>query len=101
MIVNGIWTSKLLYGMSVWGSVWGIPGRTEEKLINITKADMRKLQVLQNSTLRLILKERYDKPTVELLSESKTLSVNQLVAFNMLTQVFKLKESQLPAYHYN
>ena len=101
MIVSGIWTSKLLYGISVWGSVWGIPGRPEEKSINMTKADMRKLQVLQNSTLRLILKERYDKPTVELLSESKSLSVNQLVAFNMLSQVFKVKESQLPVYHHN
>ena len=66
-----------------------------------TKADMRKLQVLQNSTPRLILQERYHKPTVELLSESKSLSVNQLVAFNMLSQVFKVKESQLPVYHHN
>ena len=101
MIVNGIWTSKLLYGITVWGSVWGIPGRPEEKSINIRKEDMRKLQVLQNSTLRLILKKKYDTPTVELLSEAKNLSVNQLVAYNMLSQVYKVKETQQPSYHYD
>ena len=101
MIVNGLWTSKLLYGITVWGSVWGVPGRNEEKSINLRKDDMKKLQVLQNSTLRMILKRNYDTPTVQLLSESKSLSVNQLVAYNMLVQVFKVKQTQQPSYHFH
>ena len=51
MIVNGLWTSKLLYGITAWGSVWRVPGRSEEKSITMRKEDMKKLQVLQNSTL--------------------------------------------------
>ena len=101
MIVNGLWTSKLLYGITVWGSVWGVPGRNAEKSINLRKDDMKKLQVLQNSTLRMILKRNYDTPTVQLLSESKSLSVNQLVAYNMLVQVFKVKQTQQPSYHFH
>ena len=61
---------------------------------------MRKLQVLQNSSMRLLLKKGYETPTSVLLEESKSLSVNQLVAMNMLNQVWKIRNCHQPAYHY-
>ena len=61
MIINGLFNSKLIYGITVYGGVWGLPGIFTEDATNstgITKEDMRKLQVLQNSALRLL----YQKP---------------------------------------
>ena len=44
MLVNGIWNSKLQYGISVWGSVWGSNGKLlglDQNSINIKKNDMK------------------------------------------------------------
>ena len=103
MLVNGIWNSKLQYGMSAWGSVWGHNGKLldlDQNSINMKKSDMKKLQILQNSTLRLILRRKYDTPTTTLLSESKVLSVNHMVAYNVLVQVFKIQLTGEPSYHH-
>ena len=56
--------------------------------------------MLQNSTLRLLLKKKYDTPTSTLLEESRSLSVNQTVAMSMLNQVWKIQNTQQPVYHY-
>ena len=69
--------------------------------MTMRKADMRKLQVLQNSTLRLLLGKRYNTPTYSLLMESKSLSVNQTVAYSMISQVWKIRKSEQPWYHYD
>ena len=90
--------------MSAWGSVWGNRARYQEisqNSINLRKADMRKLQVLQNSTLRILLRKNYDTPTSILLAESKTFRVNQTVALSIPNQVWKIKNSCQPGYHYD
>ena len=48
-LASGLFTSKLMFGATVWGGVWGIPGVMEEnaKKTSISKEDMRKLQVIQ------------------------------------------------------
>ena len=61
---------------------------------------MKKLQVLQNSTLRLMLGKRYDYPTSSLLNESNSLSVNQTVAYSIMCQVWKIKTTTQPKYHH-
>ena len=81
--------------------MWGNPARYQEitqNSINLRKDDMRRLQVLQNSTMRILMRKKYDTQTSTLLAESKTLSVNQTVAMSILNQVFK--NSCQPAYHY-
>ena len=103
MLVSGLFSSKLIYGISAWGSVWGIADRYQEisqNSVNMKKDDMRRLQVLQNSSLRLLLRKRYDTPTSTLLAESKSLSVNQTVAMSILSQVWKVQDTHQPAYHY-
>ena len=104
ILVSGIFTSKLLYGITAWGSVWGYDARYQadnHNMMTMRKADMRKLQVLQNSTLRLLLGKRYDTPTYSLLMESKSLSINQTVAYSMISQVWKIRKSEQPRYHYD
>ena len=52
LILNGLFTSKLIYGIAVYGGVWGIPGipgilNVEPvNSTSISKEDMRKPQVL-------------------------------------------------------
>ena len=54
-LVSGIFTSKMMFGATVWGGVWDIPGVQGDNIrkTSIGKSDMRKLQVLQNKVLRL------------------------------------------------
>ena len=104
ILIDGLFTSKLTYGITAWGSVWGYEAKYQEENLNMMtmrKADMRKLQVLQNSTLRLLLGKRYDASTQSLLAESKSLSVNQTVAYSMMSQVWKIRKSGQPRYHYD
>ena len=103
LILNGMFTSKLIYGITIYGGVWGLPGILNEDPINstsITKNDMRKLQVLQNSALRLLLNQPRDTPVTTLLHESKQMSVHQLVAYHTANQAFKVYKNQEPSYHY-
>ena len=102
MALDGIFTSKLIYGITVWGGIWGLPGSLDEtnrKSTSITKEYMRKLQVLQNSALRTQTGSRYDVPTATLLSKTGQLSVHQLAAYHSATQVNKIHESKQPSYH--
>ena len=61
------------------------------------KEDCRKLQVLQNKTLRLKTRNyTLNVPTSELLEASGALSVHQLGAYHTLVTVFKLAKSGQP-----
>ena len=103
ILVSGLFTSKMTYGIAAWGAVWGSKARYQDENHNsmtISKAEMKKLQVLQNSTLRLLLGKKYDTPTSILLAESKSLSVNQTVAYSILCQTWKIKKSAQPRYHF-
>ena len=56
-IVEGIFTSKLMYGMNLWGGLWDIPGTVDNSIrTSITKNDMKYLQVLQNKAMWLEIK---------------------------------------------
>ena len=58
LIFNGLFTSKLIHGITVCGGVGGIPGILNVEPVNSTytsKEDMRKLQVSKNQALRLLV----------------------------------------------
>jgi hypothetical protein len=82
-IANGIYTSKQVYRLTVFGGLWGLPGTSmdEDRRNNTmtTKEDMRKMQVLQNSVMRIMSRSKYDTPTTTLLEKTNQLSVHQLV----------------------
>ena len=101
--MSGIFQSKLIYCITVWGRVWNIPGSLDEQnrlSSSLTKEDVRKLQVLQNKCLRLITKCDYRTPTATLIDKTNMLSVHQLTAHLSLAQVFNISQTKLPAYHY-
>ena len=101
MVMDGIFGSKLAYGMTVWGRVWQIPGEDEDmRSPTLTKEDIRKLQVLQNKCLRLITNCDYKTPTKVLLQKTNRLSVHQQIAQLSLSQVHSIYYTRSPAYHY-
>ena len=88
-IMEGMFSSKLTYGMSVWGRIWDVPGSLDEMADvrtspSLTKKDARKLQVLQNKCLRILTNMEYGTPTKTLLEKTKLLSVHQQMAQNPL-----------------
>ena len=103
-IVNGIYYSKQMYCLTVFGGIWGLPGSMDVEKRNgtmLTKEDMRRLQVMQNSVMRVTTNSRYDTPTTELLRKTNQLSIHQMIAFQTSCQVFNIYKNKFPAYHYN
>ena len=106
LVMEGMFSSKLMYGMSVWSRVWQIPGSLDEAATtrtspSITKEDVRKLQVLQNKCLRIVSNSDYKTPTLSLLKKTKSLSVHQMMAQLSLSQVYSTFRTELPVYHYD
>ena len=65
IILNGLFNSKLIYGITVYGGIWNLPRVLNEDSVNstpISKEEMRKLQVLQNTAVRLLLRKPRDTP---------------------------------------
>ena len=103
-IMEGIFSSKIMYGMTTWGRVWHIPGSLDEETRtspSITKDDLKKLQVLQNKCMRIICSSDYKTPTSVLLQKTNALSVHQLMAQLSLSQMYGIFHNKLPAYHYD
>jgi Reverse transcriptase (RNA-dependent DNA polymerase) len=63
-----------------------------------TKEDFRKLQLLQNRALRVILKKPKRTPIKWMLDTLKLHSIKQRVNFNTLVLVFKMKNGMVPSY---
>ena len=97
---HGLFYSKLNYCLPVFGNVFGLD---RYRVINtrfaaFTREDSRRLQVLQNSVMRLITGSERSTPTTKLLELTSSLSVQQLVASQTLTLVHKVTQTSKPAY---
>lgn len=101
-IVAGMFTSKLMYGMNLWGALWDIPGNLDNSTrTSMNKVDMKRLQVLQNKTMRLETNLNHRTPTQELLIRTGKLSVHQMIAYTTAVQVYNVSRNKEPKYHYN
>ena len=60
--------------------------------------DNNNLQVLQNTLNRLITGAKYDAPTAELLEETESLSVHQMIAYQTAVMTYKIIQSKKPSY---
>ena len=100
-ILNGLFMSKLTYGITAWGHITGIPGQMSEFRAGITKRDILRLQSIQNKAVRLNYYRDRSFPTKQLLKESHQLSINQLIAYHISVQTFKIRLSKKPEYHYH
>ena len=99
--VAAIFTSKLIYCISVWTGIWDIPGQVNDgNKVTLGKQDMRRLQVLQNKTLRLLTRADRSTPTSTLTSLARCLSVHQLGAYHTANQVYQVYQSRRPVYHH-
>ena len=101
-VTQGLFTSKLTFGLQVFGNVWGIPSLEvgQRRFTSFTKEDNRRLQVLQNKVLRLRTRIDYNIPTDTLVKSSGELSVQQLTAYHTLTTVYKAVRMEKPVYHH-
>ena len=100
-VINGLFTSKLLYCLPLFSNVWGMLDMddTNRRYSAFTKEDLRRLQVLQNRILRIKCKNHdMNTPTLELLKSCQDLSVQQLSAFHTVLNVFKIIHSRQPKY---
>ena len=85
MMVSGIFYSKLMYCLQVFGNVHGLNIYKDSKgrSAGITVTDCNKLQVLQNS---MITGARQGVATVDLLRDTNSLSIQQMVAYYSTTR---------------
>ena len=66
-VMEGLFSSKVSYGMTVWGRIWNIPGSLNEDASMRTSPSITKdddLQVLQNKCLRIVTDSDYEHQQV-------------------------------------
>ena len=97
---SGMFYSKMSYCLPVFGNVFGMEQYNDQNLRyqSYSVKDNQKLQVLQNNLNRLLLNARYDTPTEELLEKSRSLSVQQMIAFQTAVLGFKIMKARKPSY---
>ena len=100
MFAEGIFYSKLNYCLPVFGHVFGLErySYTDTRSPTYTKEDNRKLQVLQNSVMRLLTDSKRETPTADLLKLTNSLSIQQMVAVQTLSMVHKIINTSKPVY---
>ena len=86
MIGNGLFMSKLIYLIPLWGGAGS--------------GLLKMLQVAQNSAARYITKSSWYTPKSELMDKCNWLSVKQLAAYHSLVVTHKTLLSQQPRYLY-
>ena len=84
MVANGIFMSKLVYLIQLWG--------------NSDKYLLKAIQILQNKAARSVTGKTYWTPVRRLLKDCKWLSVKQLVFYHTALQTHKILMSGSPAY---
>ena len=84
MLAEGIVMSNILYIITVYGSCSGF----------LKSA----LQIIQNSAARCVTGLRWHAPVRVLLMQCGWLSINQLILYHSLVQVFKIRQERKPVY---
>ena len=99
-LVNGIFVSKILYCLELYGVVRGTETLRDcdSRYNSFTKSHLQALQTLLNKIMRLITGQGYDTPVLQLLRDTNMLSINQLISFTTIMTTFKVKMSGKPKY---
>ena len=84
MIADGIFMSKLIYLIALWGGC--------------AKYLTEALQKAQNRAARVVTKLDWTTPTAELLKQCGWLSVHQLVVYHSVVQVYKIIQEESPRF---
>ena len=86
MIADGIFMSKLVYLIPLWGGS--------------AKGLIRSLQTLQNKAARAVTRMSWDTPTRDLLQQCSWLSVHQLSVYHTVILAFNVMMAKSPKYLY-
>ena len=98
---DGLFTSCLRYCLPLFANVWGLPSMddTNRRFSAFSKEHCRKLQVLQDKTVRYNTGNfSMNAPTSDLLKEANDMSVHQLGAYHTLVSLFGIVSSGQPKY---
>ena len=97
---SGIFYSKLSYCLPVFGNIFGLDTYKEEnrRYFSFTVKDNNNLQVLQNKLNRMLLSADYNTPTVDLLEQTGSLSIHQMVAYQTAVATHKIVQSGKSSY---
>lgn len=87
MLADGLFMSKLVYLIPLWGGC--------EKFL------IRALQIIQNKAARSVTKLGIFTPVQTLLRQCGWLSVNQLVFFHTVILLYKTRQNETPKYLYD
>jgi hypothetical protein len=87
MVADGIFMSKLIYLIPLWG------GSAKYLLAALQKA--------QNRAARVVTKLDWGTPTAELLNQCGWLSVHQLVVYHSVVLVYKIMKNESPRFLYS
>ena len=87
MVANGIFCSKLIFQICLWGG-------TEEFLLS-------SLQVVQNKAARFITRRGVYSSVEEILRECGWLSIRQLVFYHSVISIYKTLQTSYPRYIFN
>ena len=86
-LANGLFISKLLYGIQIWGLA--------------PKYLLQKLQVLMNKAAIVVLGNKaYKMSTIELLNEVNWLSIDKLITIHISIMVHTIINTKEPEYLY-
>ena len=97
---SGLFYSKMIYCLPVFGNVLGMEQYKESnsRYQSYTTKDNSRLQVLQNNLNRLLLNAKYDTPTEDLLKETNSLSVQQMIAYHTTVLAYKIIKAGKPKF---
>jgi hypothetical protein len=84
MVADGIFMSKLIYLITLWG------GSAKYMIVALQKA--------QNRAARVVTKLDWYTPTAELLNQCGRLSVHQLVVYHSVVLVYKVIQNKSPKF---
>ena len=97
---SGIFYSKLSYCLPVFGTIFGLESYKEEnsRSTSFTIKDNHNLQVLQNKLNQLILGADFTISTSDLLKETDSLSIQQMITYQTAVTAFRIRKTNKPKY---
>ena len=97
VFIDGLFYSKLTCNLPVFGNVFGLAQykETSTRYVNYTKSYINELQVLQNKVNRILLNASNSISTAELCERSNSLAVQHLIAYSLLSTIYRPLESEI------
>ena len=100
LFASGLFYSKLSYCFSVFWNVFGLEKYKEvnKKYKSFTASDNNKLQVQKNTLIRMLTAAVYNTTTSDLLEQTDSISVQQMIAFQTMVMTYKIIRSRKTTY---